>query len=200
MGRWKFGGGESIQELVAAVVEGDPRSTKTRRSFEALLGATPVEAAVAQGARVGLGVLGVGADFDDVVAKSQFEIWKALQSGSFDGRSKFETWAYALSRNVGRNHVRTEGRSARRHLRAVQMTTPTDLHVPDAAHALAESSELASVLAKLSESDREVLFLRYVEELDYNEIAERLYLSSGGVGAKLHRARERAASIARGLP
>ena len=50
-------------------------------------------------------------------------------------------------------------------------------------------------LARLRHADREVLVLRYLEELGVDEIAERLRLKRPAVDARLSRARRRLAEI-----
>ena len=48
---------------------------------------------------------------------------------------------------------------------------------------------MQKALATLSEEYREVLLLRYMEELDYAEIAEVLQLPSGTVKSRINRAK-----------
>jgi RNA polymerase sigma-70 factor (ECF subfamily) len=64
----------------------------------------------------------------------------------------------------------------------------------DAWHALdasaGEYEEVRSLIARLPERQRLVLFLRYYADLDYGTIAEALAISGGTVGATLNQARE----------
>ena len=64
----------------------------------------------------------------------------------------------------------------------------------DAWHDLDTSSgeyeEVRSLIARLPERQRLVLFLRYYADLDYGTIAEALAISGGTVGATLNQARE----------
>ena len=50
-------------------------------------------------------------------------------------------------------------------------------------------------LAKLSPQQAETFYLRYMEELDYGEIAEALGIDVNQVGVVLHRARARLREI-----
>ena len=62
-------------------------------------------------------------------------------------------------------------------------------------HSLALSSErnerIRGEVAALPRRDREILLLKYAEDLSYREIGERLGLSVSAVEARLHRARMR---------
>jgi RNA polymerase sigma-70 factor (ECF subfamily) len=66
--------------------------------------------------------------------------------------------------------------------------------VGDALHTLdasaGEYEEVRSLIARLPERQRLVLFLRYYADLDYGTIAEALAISGGTVGATLNQARE----------
>jgi RNA polymerase sigma-70 factor, ECF subfamily len=53
-----------------------------------------------------------------------------------------------------------------------------------------EYEEVRSLIARLPERQRLVLFLRYYADLDYATIAEALAISGGTVGATLNQARE----------
>ena len=52
-----------------------------------------------------------------------------------------------------------------------------------------QQEAVQKALATLSEEYREVLLLRYMEELDYAEIAEVLQLPSGTVKSRINRAK-----------
>lgn len=61
----------------------------------------------------------------------------------------------------------------------------------DMSQAVASLVDLRVVLARLSDQDRRLLVLRYVDQLTQPEVAERLCLPEGTVKTKLHRVRAR---------
>jgi RNA polymerase sigma-70 factor (ECF subfamily) len=98
---------------------------------------------------------------------------------TFRGDGPLDGWVWRIVVNVAKS-----GRSA-----------PLGLVRPEQESAVVTSSgalaraDLAAAVAKLSERQRLVLFLRYYADLDYATIAEALSISSGTVGATLTTAR-----------
>jgi RNA polymerase sigma-70 factor (ECF subfamily) len=62
--------------------------------------------------------------------------------------------------------------------------------IPDPATAGASRAELAAALAALSEEHREVVLMRFVDDMSLDEIAGALAIPSGTVKSRLHRALE----------
>jgi RNA polymerase sigma-70 factor, ECF subfamily len=75
--------------------------------------------------------------------------------------------------------------------RARRPTSPLagDPATSDNGHADAATERVRSALTGLPKQQRLVLFLRYYADLDYATIAEAISISTGTVGATLHRAR-----------
>jgi RNA polymerase sigma-70 factor (ECF subfamily) len=65
---------------------------------------------------------------------------------------------------------------------------------------LAAAPAFRSVVARLPERQRLVLFLRYYAELDYGAIAEALAIRPGTVGAALNQARENLRRLLQEVP
>lgn len=121
--------------------------------------------------------------------------------GSFKGDSALSTWLYRITVNTAKNrwkYQQSRGLNRTDSLDALADEEGekklTDYPSPDPG-----PSELASgreamnhfeeCLQKLPPEYREVLVLRYVEELPYEEIAEILRISLGTVKSRIHRAR-----------
>ena len=56
---------------------------------------------------------------------------------------------------------------------------------------LVSQSDTRDALARLTETERELLFLRYSEDLSQPEVARRLDMPEGTVKVRLHRVRKR---------
>lgn len=105
----------------------------------------------------------------------------ASQIRSFDHRSSFRTWVFAITRNVILNEIRARRRvpapAASRHAR-----------IADPSHAVDVRLDLSAALDQLPVARREVIVLRYLCDLPYDEIAEVLGVPLNTVRTRLRRA------------
>ena len=110
---------------------------------------------------------------------------------AFDGRSRFYTWLYRVAANTAKDHVK---KRSRRPAVALDEDAGIETGAPGPADS-AERSEarrrVREAIAGLPVRYREVLALRELEGLSYNEIATVLRVSLGTVESRLHRARSR---------
>ncbi|MBI3845555.1 MAG: RNA polymerase sigma factor [Planctomycetes bacterium] len=132
------------------------------------------------------GYLGSNDDAEDAV---QEIACKVLEAGG--AASHPRAWLYALARNHCLNALRTRAR------RRVDPTSPSRLDLAaDATGHLTRlvreenRAHLGEAVAKLTESQREILLLRYVEDLSRDEIAEALALPVSIVKSRLFEALE----------
>lgn len=126
---------------------------------------------------------------DDVTQEAFVAAWRALPS--FRGECRFSTWLYRLTTNAAIDLLRLE----KRHRNADDIT---ELELSDdglSPQELAERGEtqeaVRRALGQLSEEHRQVLLLRYMQELDYGEIADALEISEGTVKSRISRAKGR---------
>jgi RNA polymerase sigma-70 factor (sigma-E family) len=104
------------------------------------------------------------------------------------GRLRDPEQAAAYLRQSTVNGARSVGRRAATATRKQPVLEAAPSSVPDPAAAVAERDAVLRALATLPERQREVLFLRYYADLDYEQIAETLEISVGTVGATLNQA------------
>ncbi len=110
---------------------------------------------------------------------------QALRSNSpFRGDSAVYTWLHGILRNLCFRHLRKQKRLL------VEGEIRSDETIPpylaaDLDHA-ACSDQLTQALQKLSPEQREVILLRYYENLKIGEISERTNVSPGTVKSRLH--------------
>jgi RNA polymerase sigma factor (sigma-70 family) len=116
----------------------------------------------------------------------QETLLQAVRSGyRFGGRSSVYTWLHGILLNLTRRYHRDRKRlvyddALARQDTAVVEENPSRLDVETTADALAEA------LQRLSGPHREVLVLRFYEEMKIHEIAAHLGLSKGTVKSRLH--------------
>ncbi len=98
-----------------------------------------------------------------------------------DGEKRSE-WLVRIARNEA---LRELGRRVPEPVEAVETVGEEDFRLD----AVVEAASVQAVLARLSEADRELISLRYEEDLTQSAIAERLGIPEGTVKVRLHRAR-----------
>jgi RNA polymerase sigma-70 factor (ECF subfamily) len=122
---------------------------------------------------------------------------------NFRGESAFSTWLYQIATNLARNRYwywwrrrRDQTVSFDQPIGGDNETTlaeviPAELETPEDATVTQEFvNRIAECMGKLSPKHREILVLRNVKNLSYEEIAEILQISVGTVKSRIARARE----------
>lgn len=122
---------------------------------------------------------------------------------NFRGESAFSTWLYQIATNLARNRYwywwrrrRDQTISFDQPLAADKETTlvevfPAETETPEDATVTQEFvNRIAECMNRLSPKHREILVLRNVQNLSYEEIAEILGISVGTVKSRIARARE----------
>ena len=131
-----------------------------------------------------------GADgADDVTQDAFVAAWRALPN--FRSDCRFSTWLYRLTTNAAIDCLRRE----KRHRDADDLDgveLPDDGDTPqEAAERTETQTAVRSALSALSDEHRQVLLLRYMQEMDYGEIAVALGISEGTVKSRINRAKAR---------
>lgn len=114
-------------------------------------------------------------------------VWAFLRGERFMAHPKPEAWLMKTLTNLVKNENR------RLSAQNVSLETQYSLSAPDADHGISEL-----LPSKLSEEDREILIWRFEQELDYQEIAERLGISEAGSRGRVFRAVERCRKLLNG--
>jgi RNA polymerase sigma-70 factor (ECF subfamily) len=128
---------------------------------------------------------------EDLTQDIFLKIFKAL--GTFDRRANFQTWIISISRNLCIDHYRS--------VRKERQTIAQDVDTKDlqpastdrGPHAIAEHQDLRAMLRQALETLppalRTAVVLRDLQELSYQEIADRLGLPEGTVKSRINRGR-----------
>jgi RNA polymerase sigma-70 factor (ECF subfamily) len=126
-------------------------------------------------------------EVEDVAQEVFLKVYTRIQA--FDERSKFYTWLYRVAANAAKDHVKKRSRRPAVALEEDEVL-PAAGDNPVQHAAAAETRRLVrEAIAALPLRYREVLTLRELEGLSYNEIAAVLQISIGTVESRLHRAR-----------
>jgi RNA polymerase sigma-70 factor, ECF subfamily len=103
----------------------------------------------------------------------------------FQGRSTIYTWLHAIMLNLTRHYHRERGRIVYDDELAARQAPPAD-EIPSQLDNGTASAALRQALRQLSVAHREVVVLRYYENMMIHEIAAQLGISKGTVKSRLH--------------
>jgi RNA polymerase sigma-70 factor, ECF subfamily len=133
---------------------------------------------------------------EEVVQEALIKAYRALDG--FELRSSFYTWLYKIVVNLALDRRRRDGRapSVEWDDRVADRVDPRAVTPgggdPELASRRREVREfVAQGVQELPDAQREVLLLREVEGLSYEEIAETMQISKGTVMSRLHYARKK---------
>jgi len=137
---------------------------------------------------------------EDLTQDIFLKLFRSLST--FDRRANFSTWLISVSRNLCIDHYRSVRREREAVNPDVDVVTLARPATADNAHSLIERRDrvalLREALDKLAPSLRDAVMLRDIQELSYQEIAERLHVPEGTVKSRINRGRtELARQIAR---
>ena len=128
------------------------------------------------------------ADEEDVLYRVFFRALDALPN--FRSDSKISTWLYRITWREGLRHIQKQKSSAQKEVPIIEADDQPD--PGESALEVLERRETAErvqwALSKLQVRDREILALRYLEELKITEMAQRINMPLGTVKARIHRA------------
>jgi RNA polymerase sigma-70 factor (ECF subfamily) len=128
---------------------------------------------------------------EDLTQDIFLKIFKAL--ATFDRRANFQTWIISISRERCIDHDRRVGKERKTIARDVDGGELQPASGDRGPHAIAEHQDLRAILRQaletLPSTLRTAVVLRDLQELSYQEIAERLGLPEGTVKSRINRGR-----------
>jgi RNA polymerase sigma-70 factor (ECF subfamily) len=128
---------------------------------------------------------------EDLTQDIFLKIFKAL--ASFDRRANFQTWIISISRNLCIDHYRSVRKERQTIAREVDAGDLQPVSLDRGPYAAAEHQDLRVLLRQalqmLPVTLRTAVVLRDLQELSYQEIAERLGLPEGTVKSRINRGR-----------
>jgi RNA polymerase sigma-70 factor (ECF subfamily) len=128
---------------------------------------------------------------EDLTQDIFLKIFKAL--GTFDRRANFQTWIVSISRNLCIDHYRSVRKERMTIAREIDTSDLQPASTERTPYAAAEHQDLRvmlrQVLHMLPETLRTAVVLRDLQELSYQEIADKLQLPEGTVKSRINRGR-----------
>lgn len=144
--------------------------------------------------------LGMLSNPDDAFDAAQETFLKAYRSMRFfKGDSAFYTWLYSICRNCCYDFIKARARHRRHNISLFEyendddgsvIEIPDDESRPDALYEQRRTREVVmNAIKKLPANHREIVLLRDIDGLSYEEIAAVIGVSVGTVKSRLNRAR-----------
>jgi RNA polymerase sigma-70 factor (ECF subfamily) len=132
--------------------------------------------------------LGNERDADDVCQEVMLKVLHGLRQ--FEGKAKFKTWLYSITYNECITQYRKEKRK-RRLLDALSLD-PQEEESPELdATQVTDRISLDRWLVHVNQVDREILVLRFVAELEFQEIADIMRMGLSATKMRYKRALEK---------
>lgn len=135
-------------------------------------------------------------DCEDLVQETFLRVYRSRHS--YERIAKLSTWMYTIALNLAKTMYKKKQRmttisihadpadSESREFEIEDLTISQD----EALHQKMSVSELEKALLKLNEDFREVIVLRDIQQLSYEEIAEITDTAMGTVKSRINRARQ----------
>lgn len=112
-------------------------------------------------------------------------------------KGTFKTWMFTLTHNHLVNHWRNQAKKKTISLDAIEEAgvTVATIEAEDTASSRIESENIKHILSLMNDTEREMISLKYLEDLNNREIAEVLGKNEGAVRTGLSRALRRFAEL-----
>ncbi|WP_150305004.1 RNA polymerase sigma factor SigX [Pseudomonas saliphila] len=130
--------------------------------------------------------LGNERDADDVCQEVMLKVLHGLKQ--FEGKAKFKTWLYSITYNECITQYRKEKRK-KRLFDALSLDSQEEAQ--EQPEPLAGSGGLDRWLVHVNPVDREILVLRFVAELEFQEIADIMHMGLSATKMRYKRALEK---------
>jgi len=138
--------------------------------------------------RRAVALLGNVEDAEDALQESLLMAYRSLQN--FRGESGIYTYVYRIVINKCHDSVRKRRRGDSESLENVPLISDERVSISKNHELSEESQYLIEQINKLDKKYRQVLLMRYYDDLSYQEIADLIHISVGTVKSRLFKARE----------
>lgn len=122
-------------------------------------------------------------DAFDLTQSTYLRVFERIDQ--FDGASRLTSWVYRIAINEALQFLRQRRRHESRLAKVAKSSTMAGPQESEDVQ-----MDVEEALAKLSEPDRALIVLRYIEGLSYTEIAQVLEKPVGTISSGLNRARQ----------
>lgn len=130
-------------------------------------------------------MIGSQPEAEDLTAQTFLKAWEAIDRYQVRG-APFVSWLLRIAHNLGVSHLRSKRETSQVHEGIVDDKARRD---PESAlQQTIEEEMVREAILKLREEQRQVIILRFIEDLDYREVAEIIGKSVAAIRVIQHRA------------
>lgn len=130
-------------------------------------------------------LVGNPAEAEDLTAQTFLQAWEAIERYQIRG-APFVSWLLRIAHNLAVSHLRSKREKAQLHDGIVDDGVRRD---PEAvAERRADEERVRQAILRLRDEQRQVIILRFVEDLEYREVAEIIGKSVAAIRVIQHRA------------
>lgn len=130
-------------------------------------------------------MVGNAAEAEDLASQTFLRAWEAIERYQVRG-APFVSWLLRIAHNLGVSYLRSKRESSQLHDGIVDDTMRRD---PESAYQQTAEEELVrEAILRLRDEQRQVIILRFIEDLDYREVAEIIGKSVAAIRVIQHRA------------
>jgi RNA polymerase sigma-70 factor (ECF subfamily) len=130
-------------------------------------------------------MVGNAPEAEDLTAQAFLQAWEAIDRYQIRG-APFVSWLLRIAHNLAVSHLRSRKASAE--LPETLVDHSRDGNPEDVLHRKLDSDRVRDAIGRLRGDQRQVIILRFVEELAYPEVAEIVGKSVAAVRVIQHRA------------
>jgi RNA polymerase sigma-70 factor (ECF subfamily) len=130
-------------------------------------------------------MVGNSAEAEDLTAQAFLKAWEAIDRYQVRG-APFVSWLLRIAHNLGVSYLRSKRETSEVHEGIIDDKVRRD---PASAYEQTAEEELVrEAIMRLREEQRQVIILRFIEDLDYREVAEIIGKSVAAIRVIQHRA------------
>ena len=130
-------------------------------------------------------MVGNAAEAEDLTAQAFLQAWAAIERYQFRG-APFVSWVMRIAHNLGVSHLRS--RKPGTELPEILVDQSREGNPEEVLQRQAEGDRVREAILHLRDEHRRVIILRFVQDLDYGEVAEIVGKSVPAVRVIQHRA------------
>ena len=130
-------------------------------------------------------MVGNAAEAEDLTAQAFLQAWAAIERYQFRG-APFVSWVMRIAHNLGVSHLRS--RKPGTELPEILVDQSREGNPEEVLQRQAEGDRVREAILHLRDEHRRVIILRFVQDLDYREVAEIVGKSVPAVRVIQHRA------------
>ncbi len=130
-------------------------------------------------------MVGSAAEAEDLAAQAFLQAWTAIERYQIRG-APFVSWVMRIAHNLGVSHLRSRKPGAE--LPEALVDQSREGNPEDVLQRQAEGDRVREAILQLRDEHRRVIILRFVQDLDYREVAEIVGKSVPAVRVIQHRA------------